>query len=129
MPQWAIGYPFESPAEHHADHYRNQQTHAENQQWRHAGTGEKNDHGEGDHRPDHHHLTVGEVDQADDAVHHRVAKSDQRVDGAQSEAVDQLLEKSVHGQAFRNKVLVANRIVPTHASQDRACRGAEARPG
>ncbi|KFB70737.1 MAG: hypothetical protein AW09_004159 [Candidatus Accumulibacter phosphatis] len=109
MPQWAIGNPFESPAEHHADHHRNQQTNAENQQRRHAGRSERNDHGESDHRPDHHHLTMSEVDQTDDAVHHRVAESDQRIDGAQSEAVDQLLEKCVHGQAFRNKMLMANR--------------------
>ena len=51
------------------------------------------------------------VDQADDPVHHRVAESDERVYGAQGEAVDQLLEESVHGQAFRNEVLRANHRV------------------
>jgi hypothetical protein len=64
----------------------------------------------GNHRTDHHHLTVGEVDQADDAVNHRVTQSDERVDSAQGEAVDQLLEESVHNQAFRNKVLLAYRM-------------------
>ena len=48
---------------------------------------------EADERADHEDVAVGEVDQADDAVDHRVAQGDQGVDEAQLEAVDHLLEQ------------------------------------
>jgi hypothetical protein len=35
---------------------------------------------------------MGEIDEADDAVHHGVAKRDQRVDGAQLKTVYDLLD-------------------------------------
>jgi hypothetical protein len=34
---------------------------------------------------------VGEVDQLDDAVHHRVAQGDQRVDRAEGQRIEELL--------------------------------------
>src|SRR6266446_9646090 len=40
-------------------------------------------------------ISVGEVDQLDDAVHHRVAEGDQREDGATGEAVDRLLDENL----------------------------------
>ena len=36
---------------------------------------------------------MGEIDHADDAVNHRVADGDQAIDGAERDAVDELLEK------------------------------------
>jgi hypothetical protein len=57
-----------------------------------AGTSRLDD-GECDQRADHHHFAVGEIDQPEDAVDHRVAERDQRVDAALDEAVDDLLEK------------------------------------
>ena len=46
-----------------------------------------------DERPDHEHVRVREIDEAQDTVDHRVAERDERVDGAEGEAVDQLLEE------------------------------------
>ena len=48
-----------------------------------------------DHRADHHDLAVREVDELDDAVDHRVAQRDDRVDAAERQAVDELLEEDV----------------------------------
>ena len=42
---------------------------------------------------DHHHVAVGEVDELQHAVDHRVAERDQRVDGAGGQAVDEVLEE------------------------------------
>ena len=50
--------------------------------------------GEGAHHED---LAVGEVDELDDPVDHRVAEGDEAVGGAQHRAVDQLLEELPHG--------------------------------
>ena len=49
------------------------------------------------HRADHHHLAVREVDELDDPVDHRVAERDDRVDAAERQAVDDLLQEDVHG--------------------------------
>src|SRR5690606_14337430 len=45
---------------------------------------------------DHHDVAMGKVDQSDDAVHHRVAQRDQRIDAAQRQAVNELLNEDVH---------------------------------
>jgi hypothetical protein len=39
---------------------------------------------------------MGEVDHADDAVDHRVADGDEAIDGAQRDAVDELLDEIFH---------------------------------
>ena len=44
-------------------------------------------------RPEHVHVAVREVDEAQHAVHHRVPERDQRVDGAERQTVDELLEE------------------------------------
>ena len=44
-------------------------------------------------RPDHEHVAVREVDEAQHAINHRVAQRDERVDRAEREAVDELLEE------------------------------------
>ena len=59
---------------------------------------------EGKMATDHEHLAVGEVDEAQNAVDHRVAQRDQRVDGADRKGVDQLLnEKSGHEELAASK--------------------------
>ena len=53
-----------------------------------------------DEQAEHEDVAVGEVDQLDDAVHHRVAERDQREDGPAGEAVDGLLDEDfppLHG--------------------------------
>ena len=52
-------------------------------------------------RPEHVDIAVGEVDQAQHAVHHRVAEGDEGVDGAERQAVDELLEKRFHDRLTR----------------------------
>src|SRR5690606_27626089 len=55
------------------------------------------DHQGGGHHGTHHdHIAMGEIDQADDAVHHGVAQRHQGVDTADRDAIDQLLEQNVH---------------------------------
>jgi hypothetical protein len=51
---------------------------------------------EGDEGGEHEHVAMGEIDHADDAEHHGVADGDEAVDGAQRDAVDQLLDKIFH---------------------------------
>ena len=46
-------------------------------------------------RPDHQHVAVGEVDQVHDPVDHRVAQRDERIQAAQHETVEDLLQESV----------------------------------
>ncbi len=90
--QRAIGDPFDAVAvgagddhgrDEGADHQDGQGVQAHHRQ---ADNGD-----ERDIRADHVHLAVGEVDHADDAVHHRVADGDQRVGAANGQPVDQLL--------------------------------------
>ena len=47
-------------------------------------------------RAEHVDIAVGKVDQAEDAVNHRVAEGDQRVGAALRDAIDELLKKSDH---------------------------------
>ena len=58
---------------------------------RHDGDPERN-RVEAEVRPDHVDIAMGEVDELDDAVDHRVAESDQRVDAAERNPVDELLQ-------------------------------------
>jgi uncharacterized tellurite resistance protein B-like protein len=44
----------------------------------------------------HDHFAVRKVDQADDAVHHRVAEGDQRIHAAEHQTVDDLLQQYFH---------------------------------
>ena len=50
---------------------------------------------------DHVDVAVREVDQAQDAVDHRVAQGDQGVDRPERQAVDQLLEEGRHAEESR----------------------------
>ena len=51
-------------------------------------------------RADHVDVAVGEVDQPENAVHHRVAESNQGIDRADIESIDQLLNKGIHRRLF-----------------------------
>ena len=51
-------------------------------------------------RAQHEDVTVGKVDQLDDAVHHGVPKGDQRVDGAEGEGINKLHGR--HGNKERD---------------------------
>ena len=42
---------------------------------------------------EHEHIAVGEIDETQNPVHHRVAQRDERIDAALGQTVDQLLEK------------------------------------
>ena len=64
---------------------------------RQAAAGQPGDHRQRDQRADHHDFAVREVDEPEDAVDHGVAQRDQRVDAAQHQAVDDLLQENVHG--------------------------------
>ena len=46
-----------------------------------------------DVRADHEHLAMGEVQELQDPVHHRVADGDQSVDAPEREAGDELIEE------------------------------------
>ncbi len=47
------------------------------------------------HRAHHGDFAVGEIDELENAVHHGVAQRDQRIDAAQHQAIDELLEKNI----------------------------------
>jgi hypothetical protein len=54
-------------------------------------------------RTDHEDVTMGEVDELQEAVDHAVAKSDQGVDRPQGKPIDQLLEEFIHGNEEKLK--------------------------
>ncbi len=56
-------------------------------------------------RAQHHHVAVREVDELQDAVHHRVAQRDERVQAADGDAVLQRLEQLVHARRVRGVLL------------------------
>ena len=99
--QWAIRHALHGKAIAAGDDHRDDQRRAQHQRQR--ITGLRTDRGQR-HEPhvgaDHVDLAVGKVDHADDAVDHRVADGDQRIDRTQRQAIDQLLgelwKKFVH---------------------------------
>ena len=54
-------------------------------------------------RADHEHVAVGEVDELDDPVDHRVAEGDQGVDRADRQGVDRLLDRDAEGPIGRQR--------------------------
>lgn len=71
------------------------------------GRGQCGDDGKGNHGADHYHFTMGEIDQANNAVNHGVAKRNQRINGTECQSVDQLLQEDIHCEAFRRNPFVA----------------------
>jgi hypothetical protein len=84
----------ECRTDHHGDHGGQQQHHPAGQIGR--GAGHPADDGPAGQGADHEHIAVREVDQADDAVHHRVPQRHQRIHTAQNQTVDDLLQQNVH---------------------------------
>ena len=82
--------------DHHAQHGAGEDGGADR---RHRAEAQLVHHEPGHIRAHHDDVAVGKVQQQDDAVHHAVAQSDQRVDAAQRQAVDQLAEKYCHGSS------------------------------
>ena len=59
----------------------------------HQGRSERRGGVEGEVGAQHEHVAVGEVDEPEDAVHHRVADGDERVEAAQGQGVRQVLQE------------------------------------
>ena len=96
-----------------------------------VGADQRDDHRVGDHRADHHHFAVREVDELDDPVHHRVAQRDDGVDAAQRQPVDHLLQEDVQtvpppSRLPRTRAIVEGRA-PVRAIPPRRRRGKKRR--
>src|SRR5205085_9868449 len=66
-----------------------------------AGDAEQREPGERDEEAEHEDIAVREVDELDDAVHHRVPERDEGEDRAARKAVDRLLDEHLppgHGE-------------------------------
>ena len=117
VPQGPVSEPFHRIADQHA--YRNRACGADqhHRERRQPEGRERVDHGEGDHRADHDDFAVREIDKLDDAVDHRVTERHHRIDGAQGEPVDQLLDEDVHArQSLANSAPEAkNKTAPEGA--------------
>jgi hypothetical protein len=100
--QRPVGDAFERVTYRHARGHRDEHAGCKQDQRGQAdvGAGQRGDHRHGDHRPDHHHLAMGEIDELDDPVDHRVTQGHDGVDAAQREAIDQLLQQDVHAGCF-----------------------------
>ena len=72
---------------------------------------------------------MGEVDQLQDAVHHRVAEGDQRVDAAEHEAVQDLLEQDFEVEHCWPLAVPARRRTAALLGENRQTRGAGVRWG
>ena len=108
--QWPVGEPFRSDGDEDGDEAAADQ---------HQGDGDG--HGgavgedvevdrEGAEGPGHEDLAVREVDELDDAVHHRVADGDQPVHRAEKQPVGQLLRQGVHRMASMSLVVVCTGV-------------------
>jgi hypothetical protein len=95
--QRPVGETLDRPAVQRREPHGDQQH--EEQRHRDGGDadGDEGEEGDqGDEGADHEHVAMGEVDHADDAVDHRVADGDEAIDGAERDAVDELLEEIFH---------------------------------
>jgi hypothetical protein len=54
-----------------------------------------------DPRPEDDNITMGEIDELEDAVDHRVAQGDQRVEAADGQGGDQCLDEVGHSGVSR----------------------------
>ena len=96
--QGAVSHFFDHKIEHRGHHAGHQHGAQQNQPAGRAGHAflhQANDGpaGQGTH---HQHLTMGKVDQVDDAVHHGVAQGHQGIHAAQYQPVDDLLDQGIH---------------------------------
>lgn len=101
LAQGPVGDLFDAVADGHAHRGGGHEADQGDDRARQAGAGQQLDHGKGGEGTDHDHFAMGEVDEAQDAVHHGVAEGHQGVDAAEHQAVDDLLQKNVHGIPVR----------------------------
>ena len=98
VPERSIDDPFdedvEEPDDRHREHEGTDQEEREEGQVvdRPALAHDPAEEDHGHERADHEDVAMGEVDELDDPVDHRVAERDQRVDRADREGVDGLLD-------------------------------------
>ena len=100
VPQRPVGEALDDDAEQPGpDHRReeHERDHQPDREHRIRGAARDGEHAVADEGADHVDLAVGEVQELEDPVHHRVAKRDQRVHAAEREPVDQLLNEEVPG--------------------------------
>ena len=117
--QASICGAFDRVADRHAGRHRHHQTQREVDDRAKAGNrGLKEcDRSESDEGADHQHVAMGEVDQAENAIHHRVAQRDDCVHAADHEAVDDLLKQGLnHGRNPRGKTFGPAREGAAHRS-------------
>ena len=96
--QRAIREAFDQHAESGADGHRNSHDHeraGNRRQRQHAGNFRREI--KSGKRSEHENIAVRKIDEPQNAVNHRVADGDQREDGTEREAVDELLEEFRHG--------------------------------
>ena len=95
--QAAVGKAFDRHRQQGADRHGQQQRQPELRQRRQSGEMRvQGVHpGKGGQRADHQNVTVGKVNNAQDAVHHGIAERDQGVDAAEHDPVDDLLYECV----------------------------------
>jgi hypothetical protein len=76
----------------------------------HCGVSEQLESAETHVAAGHEQFAVREVDHEQDAVHQRVAQGDERVEPAQGDAVDGLLEEITHGERQAELPVVRSRV-------------------
>ena len=107
----ALDHRVQRAGAEHRDRQRDQEAEDEQPRAGALGQADRREEPGRDERADHEHLAVGEVDQLDDAVDHRVADRHQRPDGAVREAVHEVVAQA------REVTLVAEQIAD--AERDR----------
>jgi hypothetical protein len=120
--QRPVGQALHGPAIDRGEDHRDQQD--EEQGQRNPGHAERGEQQEGDQRDegaDHEDFAMREIDHADDPVDHRVSDRDQAVDGAERDAVDELLEEVLHTVPVPLPLsVVLPRVATTDARRDSA---------
>jgi hypothetical protein len=125
--QRPVGKPLDDDAEEAGGEHRGQEHEQDQRRERDVRRERAAEHREDavpDKRADHVHVAVREIQQLEDAVHHRVADRDQRVEAAQRYAADGELdeelgverERKLHGQGRFSESRAAHRGDGPHVS-------------
>ena len=85
--------PDDGTADHRREHH--QEDHEPDRDCRVSGAAEEMQHAEADVGADHEDVAVGEVEELEDPVHHRVPEGDQGIDAAERGRVDERLEEPI----------------------------------
>ena len=95
--QGTVSDPFEEVAQQHAGRHGRQHPACDAKPGRQRLAGQQGDDRQRHHRPEHDDFTVGEVDQLNDAVDHRVTERNDGIQATQRQSVDELLQQDIHG--------------------------------